>query len=82
MIDLVNDITIKANLAQAVTIAVLYPLLKEELKYKQSLAKYKEPVKLYNRIGKRMAQLEARQTLLEADLTLLRGQLELEKVTV
>ena len=82
---LVNDLTIKNNLAQACTMAVLYPLLKDELEYKQRVAKYKAQVTIPSRLDtleKRMLALEKRQVLAEADLALLRGQLELESVRV
>ena len=81
---LVNDLTIKNNLAQACTMSVLYPLLKDEIEYKQSLARYKTQVTMPSRLTleKRMLELEKRQILVEADLALLRGQLELEGVRV
>ena len=76
---IVNDATININLIKATTIALLYPLLKKELEYKQGLAKYKEqsimPQRL-NKLEKRVSNLEARQILTEAELVLVEGQFD------
>ena len=75
------DLTIKTNLVKAATMALLYPLLKDELRYNQSFTRYKEAISMplrFDRLEQRVSNLEARNTLLEADLTLLRAQLDCE----
>lgn len=73
------DLTIKTNLVEAATMSVLYPLLKDEIRYNQSFTRYKEAISMplrFDRLQKRIANLEKRQTLTEADLALLRGELD------
>jgi hypothetical protein len=78
MIDLVNDLTINANLIQAATMFILYPLLKDEINQRGYEPLLRSEGFTNKRLTKRLLQLEARQTLLEADLALLHAQLEQE----